>query len=49
MTVDQDVPATGRGPHAHHREEVHVLQQAGALHFANSQPKPWWGDVWMSI
>lgn len=28
--------------------DVHGLQQAGALHFANFQPKPWWGDVWKS-
>jgi peptide/nickel transport system substrate-binding protein len=27
---------------------VHGLAQAGSLHFANFQPKPWWGDVWMS-
>ncbi|MGZ4681197.1 MAG: ABC transporter substrate-binding protein [Acidimicrobiales bacterium] len=29
-------------------DDVHGLQQAGALHFANFQPKPWWGDVWKS-
>jgi ABC-type transport system substrate-binding protein len=29
-------------------QDVHGLQQAGALHFANFQPKPWWGDVWKS-
>ncbi len=28
--------------------DVHGLQQAAALHFANFQPKPWWGDVWKS-